>query len=206
MTDIFFVSYIIINTILSVGMSFFCSKIWFLMANIIFLFVFLIMYILTTREVSLDNFQRSKKFVLIIIFIWTLTNFVLSTTGYITSCFINLNKKNVSLENFQPVKEIVANPSQKAVLYGKIIVLSYHGIPSMPVSNAQVVLRDFNNELILDQTYSDEEGKFRIVLNVPQENNVYNLYIYHERYNEYTTKVQLIPGIVHELEIILTPK
>jgi hypothetical protein len=164
------------------------------------------MYILTTREVSLDNFQRSKKFVLIIIFIWTLTNFVLSTTGYITTCFINLNKKNVSLENFQPVKEIVANPSQKAVLYGKIIVLSYHGIPSMPVSNAQVVLRDFNNELILDQTYSDEEGKFRIVLNVPQENNVYNLYIYHERYNEYTTKVQLIPGIVHELEIILTPR
>lgn len=206
MTDIFFVSYIIINTILSVGMSLFCSKIWFLMANIIFLFVFLIMYILTTREVSLDNFQRSKKFVLIIIFIWTLTNFVLSTTGYITTCFINLNKKNVSLENFQPVKEIVANPSQKAVLYGKIIVLSYHGIPSMPVSNAQVVLRDFNNELILDQTYSDEEGKFRIVLNVPQENNVYNLYIYHERYNEYTTKVQLIPGIVHELEIILTPR
>ncbi|MFQ3674969.1 MAG: hypothetical protein SNJ64_00300 [Endomicrobiia bacterium] len=167
----------------------------------------MIIYILLAKEIDLKNsFEKSKKFVLIVIFIWSVTNLFLSTTGYTISFFINLNKKNVSSETLQPVREIVANPSQKAILYGKINVLPRQKITDIYVSNAQVVLRDSNNELILDQTYSDEEGKFRIVLNVPQENNMYNLYIYHERYYEYATKVQLIPGIIHELEITLIPK
>ncbi len=202
----FFISSAVINFILTLLLSSFYAKMWFLMLNILIFFTFLVMYILLVKDLDLKNELHKKiKFFLILIFMWSTTNLFFSVLGYTLSFFIRLNKNIVDTNTDNVVHtELIANPSQKAVLYGKINFLTQQGLAV--VSDAQVILKDISDSIILDQTYSDAEGKFRLVLNVPQKENFYNLYIYHENYKDYKTKVQLIPGIVHELDLTLMPE
>lgn len=195
----FFGISILSNIFLSIGTSFFYSKLWWVLINILVVISFLGIYLLVFRGV------KRKKYIFVPIFFWYLTNFLVSSVGYSLIEY----KSRFSGPARKEERKIdacssyfVITQSQRVVLSGQLKSLSDGGV----VPFARVVLYDSEKKLLLSQTYSDPDGKFSIILEVPTTNNNYSLSILHKDFQDYNIKCQLLRGILYEQEIFLTKK
>ncbi len=193
---------IVTNILISYFLPIVSSKLWFLICNVFWISLILVLYIFLSRKDIIFIPKKTIKILFMLIFFWSVANFVLAMLGYTTARMFLIRHPT----NFINEKEMSVLQENKTVLIGKIIGYSHTTDKQNFVFNARVVLKDENDKFIVYETFSDSTGEFKIDLFIPNQEAVYNLYINHPDYNPYFTQVRLNSRITKELEILLIQK
>lgn len=179
----------------------FYTKIWFLYFNIFILLIVLstlIFYSISYREKK--NLIAKFKIVIFIIFILQIVNIIFNFYSY----FFNKKFKPIKTDskNIKTQENVLLVDIKKpAVIKGKIYNFINNKI--IPVKDARIVLKDITTNKEIAIFYSDFDGKFEYKIDEIITQNEYVLNILYDKFKTYSTKINLVSGIVSELEILL---